>query len=137
MEGHVESIDLLATRSSSSGISYFFTVVTLDTIPRGLKPWMSAEVEIATERRVDVLAIPLGAYGFERGRDVCYVVSEHGIERRVIQTGQTTSEMVEVTEGLEEGEHVVLDPAQFDPGLEAISPFHTKNLPTVSEAEVR
>jgi HlyD family secretion protein len=123
LEGHVAAVAQLPTRNSWSEISYFYTEVAIDTIPRGLRPGMTAELEIATDRRRDVLAIPIEALGVEDGRDFCYVAHDDRVERRQIEIGQSTRGLLEVTGGLSEGESVVLDPSQFDEHLETLSPF--------------
>jgi len=124
LEGHVVSVAQLPTQNFLNDVRYFYTEVAIDTIPPGLRPGMTAEVEIATQRRQDVLAIPIEALAIEEGEDVCYVVSEDGIERREIGIGQSTAGLLEVTEGLDEGEQVVLHPAPFDQHLELLSPFN-------------
>jgi HlyD family secretion protein len=84
--------------------------VRLHSVPRGLKPGMTAQVEILTGQRPDALVIPPAAVAVEDGQDVCYVDNGEGLERREITVGSSTREFLEVTEGLAEGEAVVLDP---------------------------
>src|SRR5579883_2826823 len=103
LEGHVVSVAQLPTQNFLNDVRYFIGHVKLDSVPDGLKPGMSAEVEIITQRRSDVLAIPAEALAVEQGREVCYVASEDGLERREIRTGQSTRDLLEVTEGLDEG----------------------------------
>jgi multidrug efflux pump subunit AcrA (membrane-fusion protein) len=59
-------------------------------------------------RRTNVLAVPSEAVAKTDGQDVCFVVHEAGLERREVKLGQVTEDMTEVTEGLREGEQVVL-----------------------------
>ena len=75
---------------------------------------MTAEVKIALPRVENVLAVPSDAVRFENGHDFCFVVHEDGLERREVKLGQVTSELSEVTEGLEEGEQVVINPPKED-----------------------
>jgi len=124
LKGHVKSIAQLPTTNSFNEVRYFYTEVTLDTLPEGLLPGMTAQVEIATETRLDVLSIPTEALGYEAGREICYVAHDDQVERREIKVGQATRGLFEVVEGLAEGERVVLNPAQFDTELETISPFN-------------
>jgi HlyD family secretion protein len=128
IEGHVTSVAQLPTQNFFNEVRYFYTEVALDTkpLPEGLLPGMSAEIEISTEQRVDVVAIPIGALAFEEGREVCYVVQEDRIERRPIKVGQSTRGMLEVIDGLDEGEQIVLNPEQFDTDLESISQFRSE-----------
>ena len=125
LEGHVVSVAQLPTQNFLNDVRYFYTAVAIDSVPPGLRPGMTAEVEIATKLRHDVLAIPIEALGIEEGEDVCYVVGDEGIERREIGIGQSTTGLLEVTEGLEEGEQVVVYPGSFDERLETLSPFPT------------
>jgi HlyD family secretion protein len=116
IEGHVVSISQLpATEYSQHNpfgeIKNFIGVVKLDNVPRGLLPGMTAEVEIQTGRLSDVLTIPPEALAVEQGREVCYVARDDRIERREVKVGQESRGLLEVTEGLGEGEAVVLDPA--------------------------
>lgn len=112
LEGHVTSVAILPTRNFFSEVPYYIAMVRLDAPPLFLRPGMSAEVEIATARRNDVLTIPSDALTVENGHDVCYVASQDGIERREVKVGEATTERLEVTEGLAEGERVVIEPEQ-------------------------
>jgi len=66
-----------------------------------------------------VLVVPTEAITFDKGREVCYVATSNGLERRRVRVGQATQDLLEVTAGLDEGEQVVLDPtrAELDPEL--------------------
>jgi HlyD family secretion protein len=85
--------------------------VKLDSLPNGLRPGMTAEVEIVTGNHPDALVVPPEAISYEGGHEICYVAVQEGVERREVTLGSSTIDMVEVTEGLAEGEEVVLDPA--------------------------
>jgi multidrug efflux pump subunit AcrA (membrane-fusion protein) len=69
-------------------------------------------------RRENVLAVPSEAILTDHGFDVCFVVHEDSLERRQVKLGKTTRELVEVTQGLEAGEQVVLNPQPDDPDFE-------------------
>jgi HlyD family secretion protein len=110
-EGKVTSVAPLPSRMDFfSEANYFIGIVKLDAIPKGLKPGMTAEVSIQTLHQPDVLTIPTEALTIENGKDVCYVASEDQIQRREVKLGQQTRELLQVTEGLGEGEAVVLEP---------------------------
>ncbi len=135
IEGHVESVAQLPTVDAFSDVRYFNTAVVLDTPPRGLRPGMTAEVEIATQRKLDVLTIPIEALSVEEGQDVCYVTNAEKIERRPIKVGELTEGYLEIREGLDEGEQVVLNPESIDVDLDAISPFNADLPDTVASEE--
>jgi HlyD family secretion protein len=114
LEGQVTAVARLPTVDWFSNVPYYAGVVKLDAVPLGLRPGMSAEVEIAAARRTDALAIPPESLAVENGRDVCYVVEADGLHRREVRLGRSTPEYLEVTEGLDEGEQVVLDPSRIE-----------------------
>jgi len=124
LAGEVKSVAQLATRNSFNEVSYFYTVVELDRIPEGLKPGMSAEIEIATDLCHDVLAVPVEAMGYADGHGVCYVAQGENLERREVKVGRATRGELEVVDGLKEGERIVLNPVEFDTELESLSPFN-------------
>ena len=93
-------------------------VVKYDTIialppTEGLKPGMSAEIEIILDRYEDVLTIPVAAVLETAEGDFCWVQSSEGIKRRALKLGDTDDSFVIVDSGLEEGEEVVLNPLAF------------------------
>jgi HlyD family secretion protein len=135
VEGHVVSVAHLPARNWLNDVPYFLTHVQLDTFPRGLLPGMTAEVAIATTHRDDVLAVPPEALTFEHGHDICYVASEDGLERREVKLGEATRDLVEVSEGLEEGEQVVLDPNQHEEVAEAIANSEATPIPSEPVAD--
>jgi HlyD family secretion protein len=130
LEGHVTSVARLPTQDMFNEVRYFTTEVALDNVPNDLRPGMTAEVEIATDRRLDVLAIPVQALAIEEGREVCYVAHDDRVERREIKVGETNQGLLEVTEGLDEGERVVLNPDSFNNEPETLSPFHSDDVAT-------
>jgi HlyD family secretion protein len=119
LEGHVVSVASLPTRNFFSEVTYYVGEIKLDNIPRGLRPGMTAEVEISTVHRPDALTIPIQAMTVEHGLEVCYVSDGKGLERREVKSGQASQDRLEVTEGLSEGEQVVLDPSSIDAQLVA------------------
>ena len=110
IEGHVDSVAQLATQNPMNDVKYFVGVVKLDHVPRGLMPGMTAEVDITTGHSPDVLVVPIQSLTMDHGQGVCYVAHEDGLERREVKIGRSTRDLVEVTEGLGEGDEVVLDP---------------------------
>ena len=110
VEAHVTSIAQMATFNMRSDVHYFEGIVKLENVPAGLRPGMSAEVEIALPRLENVLTVPSEAVQLENGHDVCFVVHNDRLERREVKVGHVTLDLSEVTEGLTEGEQVVLNP---------------------------
>jgi HlyD family secretion protein len=111
LKGHVESVESLPRRSLLNDVPYYPCRVTLEVLPPGLLPNMSAEVEIHVKRCRDVLAIPTEAVSVDNDRNICFVIGPSGLERREITPGGSNRDLVEVIDGLKDGETVVLNPA--------------------------
>ena len=113
LEGHVTEVAALPAYNWCSDVRYFDSKVKIENPPRGILPGMTAEVEIALDRKEHVLAVPTVAIAHEEGREFCYVVHDEGLERREVKLGEGTRDLLEISEGLHEGEQVVLNPAQL------------------------
>jgi HlyD family secretion protein len=85
------------------------TIIKLPSV-QGLKPGMSAEVEVIIDRHENVLTIPVAAVVETVQRDSCWVKTAEGAKRRSLQLGDTNDNFIVVKTGLTEGEEVVLDP---------------------------
>jgi len=111
LDGEVSSV------ASVTGAAGWWTgnVVKYDTIIKlppvtGLKPGMSAEVEVIIDRHTDVLTIPVAAVVETAQGDFCWVKTAEGVKRRALQLGDTNDTFIVVKAGLKEGDEVVLDP---------------------------
>jgi HlyD family secretion protein len=110
LEGQVTEVAALPTFNFFSDVRYFDSKVKLENPPRGILPGMTAQVEISLDRKDHVLAVPTVAIAHEDGREFCYVVHDDGLERREVKLGEGTRDLLEISEGLHEGEEVVLNP---------------------------
>ena len=90
------------------GLKTYVTEITLDQTPEGLKPGMSAQVEVLVDTRNDVLQVPVSAVFVDQGFQVIYVKTPTGVETRRIEVGLSNDRMVEIVKGLTEGEEVYL-----------------------------
>ncbi len=90
-------------------------VVKYDTIielpqDEGLKPGMSAEIDVILAEHKNVLTIPVAAVVETEEGDFCWVSTSTGAQRRVLQLGDSNDVFIEVVAGIKEGEEVVLNP---------------------------
>ncbi|MFO0908829.1 MAG: efflux RND transporter periplasmic adaptor subunit [Isosphaeraceae bacterium] len=95
-------------RESGSEVTFFQARVRLESTPRGLRPGMSARIEIRLEGRDGVLAIPTQAVVSADGKDGCRVLVADRVEFRPLTLGVSSHDRIEVLEGLHAGERVVL-----------------------------
>ena len=86
------------------------TTIKLPSVP-GLKPGMSADVEVIIDRHENVLTIPVNAVLQTVQDSFCWIkTAEGGNERRPLQLGDTDDASVVVLAGLQEGDEVCLNP---------------------------
>lgn len=116
LPGHVRSVAAVANQQDfmSSDVKLYSTLVLIEEAVNGLKPDMSAEVTIHVDKvKEKVLAIPLQAVvgGAEMGQArKVHVRTPAGYQEREVKLGLSNEKMVEVREGLNEGDDVVLNP---------------------------
>ncbi len=84
------------------------TIIELPPV-EGLKPGMSAEIEIIMNRYEDVLTIPVAAVVATEEGDFCWVKTAEGLQRRPLQLGDTDDAFIVIQAGLKEGDAVVLN----------------------------
>ncbi|MGB9764987.1 MAG: efflux RND transporter periplasmic adaptor subunit [Candidatus Saccharicenans sp.] len=83
--------------------------INLDNPAGEIKPGMHAEVEIVSEIFPHRLVVPQEAVLVRGGRPLVFVV-ENGLAKwRYIQTGQENEQLVEVLDGVKEGEPVIVE----------------------------
>ncbi|HBE67631.1 MAG TPA: hypothetical protein DDW52_05725 [Planctomycetaceae bacterium] len=77
----------------------------------GLRPGMSAEVEIKVAEYENELLIPVAAIVETEDETYCWLKHSDGSKRQVIELGDTNNIYSVVTAGLKEGDEVLLNPA--------------------------
>jgi HlyD family secretion protein len=90
-------------------------VVKYDTIialpaDAGLKPGMSAEVEVILAVHENVLTVPVAAVVETEKGSFCWVKTPQGTSRRLLKLGDSNDVFIVVEAGLAEGDEVVLNP---------------------------
>lgn len=90
------------------------TIVELPNVP-GLKPGMSAEVEIILTEQANTLMVPVAAIVETEAEHLCWIQSGKETKRRVLKLGESNDAFVEVLQGLQENDQVVLNPLSLIP----------------------
>jgi membrane fusion protein, heavy metal efflux system len=73
-----------------------------------LKPDMFANVQIITDADHSALSVPQSAVLSDDGQSIVFVLAGAGYERRVVTTGIQNDDRIEILEGLEAGDKVVV-----------------------------
>jgi hypothetical protein len=109
-EGTVTSV---ANRPQSNWMSTakkYVVQVRIDGEPQEVRPGVTAEVEIIVADLKDVIAVPVAAVMEKRGQYFCAVRKGDSIERRAVKLGLGNDKLVNITEGLEDGDALILNP---------------------------
>lgn len=116
LPGRVKSVAGVSSQADffASDAKLYQTLVLIDKKVEGLKPDMTAEVTIHIDGMPDVLTVPLqaivGGAEMGAGRKVWVKAPGGGYEEREVKLGLYNDRMVEVREGLAEGDEVVINP---------------------------
>jgi hypothetical protein len=96
----------------SSDVNVYAVLLALDQDNREglLKPGMSGEATVQLAERRNVLRVPVSAVVTEERQPICIVKTASKYERRRVTLGLDNAVVVEIKDGLQEGEEVVLNP---------------------------
>ena len=110
LDGEVDSVASVTVPAGwwSGNVAKYDTIIKLPSVA-GLKPGMSAQVEVMVNRHEDVLTIPVAAVVETEEGDFCWVKTDEGPQRRSLKLGDTNDVFTVVKAGLKEGDEVVLN----------------------------
>ncbi len=119
LKGHVKMVDEVPAASDfwTSDITVYRTMVSIDEPLQDangdeikLKPGMKSAVTIFTaDKAENALIVPLQAVqGGARDGYFCQVITPTGVDKRTVVPGLSNDRMVEIREGLNEGDQVLL-----------------------------
>jgi HlyD family secretion protein len=95
----------------SSDVKVYTTHVTIDKGLSGLRPGMTAQVEILVAQLDDVLSIPVVAILEYKGKDhVAVRKGDDSYDWRTVTVGTSNDKLVEIRDGLKSGDRVALNP---------------------------
>lgn len=119
--GTVTKVAKVASSSnwwSRAGSNKQFPVeVTMEMNDVELRAGITGKVEIRIEELEDVLVIPIHSVHNEEGDVFCFIQNGEDVERKNLELGKNNEHYVEVKEGLQEGDRVLL----FDPRKEGVA----------------
>ena len=116
LKGKVKFVATVAAAESflAADVRVYTTKIAVEDPFEGLRPGSNAEVKITIGDAVtDALMVPVEAVvgGVEMGEErTVYVLTEEGPQERKVKIGKANAEYVQITDGLKEGEDVVLNP---------------------------
>ncbi len=106
--GTVKQVDPIGSSSGTGGVVSYPIVVAIDPAPDGTASGMSADIEVTTAQRADVLSVPATALNGSTDNYTVMVMGADGVPTaQAVAVGLVTSSLAEITGGLTEGETVV------------------------------
>jgi HlyD family secretion protein len=118
LTGDVEMVAALASKQDAwmnPDIRYYDVFIKLDKKMEGLKPNMTAKVEIVLGELLDVLQIPVAAVFTDHEETYCWQVVDGRPQRTPVKIGRMSVSMAEVLSGLTDGGKVLLAPPEGAP----------------------
>jgi multidrug efflux pump subunit AcrA (membrane-fusion protein) len=103
--GKVISIDTIG--SVSSGVTTYPTVIKLDTDVSDIFSNMTAQANIITQMKDNVILVPSSAVQTQDGQSTVSVMKNGKMEQVNVETGLSSSTQVEIVSGISEGDTVV------------------------------
>jgi macrolide-specific efflux system membrane fusion protein len=109
VSGNVVSVDSLETVENNV-VTYNVTLLLART-EEGIKPGMTASVDVVVAERKGVLRLPTSAVSPREGVATVTVLEPDGeTKTRTVRTGLKGDDDIEILDGLREGDRVVLQP---------------------------
>jgi multidrug resistance efflux pump len=112
LSGAVSKISDLASNLNfwdQSSPKIYPTVISLEQSEPALRPGMTVEVDMISEEIKDVLFVPVEVLSVKEGAVYCRLKTAAGSEERKVAIGRSSSSFVEITEGLREGDRLLLN----------------------------
>ncbi len=116
LEGEVTEVAPLPDQQRgfmNPDLKVYKALVKIDGTHDFLKSRMSCKVQILAEQLEDVIIVPIQVVSNRVDKKVVYVMASGGPQERVVLTGKFNDTFVEIKEGLEAGEEVMLNPPLF------------------------
>lgn len=111
VEGTVTSVGAVA--SADSGVATFPVEITVEGSPDEFFPGALAEIAVVYEEITDAVTVPAMAVRQVDGQATVTVADGDEREERAVTTGATSGATIEIVEGIETGEQVVIEVPSF------------------------
>lgn len=106
-EGNVSKINRMAV-ANASGTPVVTTEIHINNPDDSIYLGVEAKVKIDTAQAKDVILVPMEAVNTDKDGDFCYVAEGGVLVRKNVVIGISSDEMMEIKEGLSEGDQVVV-----------------------------
>lgn len=121
-EGTVTKISRIASSGGAGGSNQAATstsitaTVHIDNPDSNIFLGVEAKVSIHAAEAKNVVILPTEAVNIGKDGSFCWVCEDGVLKKRSIETGVTSDDCIEITQGLKEGEEVIADPGENEEG---------------------
>lgn len=115
-KGTVTKVSHIAV-PNEKGTPLISATVSIDDPDENIFLGVDAKVKIQAAEAKNVVVLPIEVVNIGKNGSFCYTVEDGIITRKDIKTGISSEDMVEVTEGLEAGDQVILDIGELSEGM--------------------
>ena len=105
--GKITKIDKMAI-ASTNGFLQVGAEVEIENPDENIVLGLDAKVKVLVNTAVDVLMIPVAALNADKNGDFVYIMENGSVVRKDVVTGISSTEFIEVKEGLNESDKVIL-----------------------------
>jgi HlyD family secretion protein len=98
------------TNFFTGNVKEYAAIVSIDSDPHGLRPGMTAAVEVLVANLKDVLSVPVESVVEQGGKFYCWVLKSGSPQRRPVVLGMSNNTRIEIKDGLVEGDQVLKNP---------------------------
>jgi HlyD family secretion protein len=98
------------TNWMTGNIREYAAIISIDSNPHGLRPGMTAAVEILVANLKNALSAPVEAVVEQGGKFYCWASTPSGPQRRPVVLGMSNNTRIEIKDGLADGDIVLKNP---------------------------
>jgi HlyD family secretion protein len=91
-------------------VKEYAAIISIDSDPHGLRPGMTAAVEILVANLENVLSAPVESVVEQGGKFYCWVSTPSGPQRHPVILGMSNNTRIEIKDGLKDGDVVLKNP---------------------------
>ncbi len=94
----------------SGNVREYAAIVSIESDPQGLRPGLTAAVEILVANVPNVLSVPVQAIVEKHGKFYCWINDGGVPKRKDVVLGVSNNTRIEIKDGVSEGDEVLLNP---------------------------
>lgn len=107
-EGEVSKINKMAEKNAS-GAAVVGTEIRIVNPDSDVYLGVEAKVVISTAQEKDTIVVPVGAVNVDMDGEFIYVIENNVLVKKPVVTGISSDTMIQILEGIEEGDQMVTD----------------------------